>query len=130
MKETITKIKNRFHREVDRVPSETEILRKVDRQGQNSSIAICAAVVVFLGIVLMLIQPVSFTGEIVVSGGIAGDVMSNTTLSNYSESFETTNAHTNVNATIDNMDGEIRISGNYEMPIYAYYKFLAYLEED
>lgn len=130
MKETITKMKERFHREVDRVPSEPERLRKLDRQGQNSSVAICAVVAVFLGIVLMLIQPVSFTGEIVVSGDIAGDVLSNTTLSNYSESFNMTDTHTDFNATIDNMSGEIKISGSYEMPMYAYYKFMSYLEDE
>ena len=90
--------------------------------------AIGAFVAILLAIMFMMSQPMIFTGEIVVSGDIAGNILSNTTLSNYSESLDAMGAQTDINATIDNIDGEIKISGSYEIPMYAYYKFLSFLE--
>ena len=123
------KIKCRFHRELDREPTEDERLQNANNRTSIKRLAITAFMVTIIGLVYLMAQPVSFTGEIVLSGGVGGNIISNTTLSNYSESFNNTNSYTDINATIDNMNGEIRINGNYEMPMYAFYKMSNYFME-
>lgn len=129
MKETIIKIKNRFHRELDREPTESERRQTAKNRGSSQNLVMIAFMIIIVGFMYLMAQPMSFTGEIVLSGGVDGNIISDTTLSNYSDSLNTTDLYTNFNATIDKMDGEIRMSGSYEMPMYAYYGFLSYLEE-
>ena len=115
MKDILTAIKNRWVKELERTPSEEE--RLCNRK--NSVYMTLGFVVLFTALIAgyayIQAQPVSFEGDIIISGGIDGDPII-TTLMNSSDHLE----QFNITSGPSSVNGSIHLHGTYQMPLSAF----------
>ena len=124
MKDILKAIKARWIKELNHEPSEDERL-----YNRKTSVYMMLAFAVLLtaliaGYTYMQAQPVSFEGDITISGGIAGDPII-TALMNSSEHLE----QFNITSGPSNMNGSIHLHGTYQMPMSAFMAMNSKLSE-
>ena len=124
MKEILSAFKENIVNYLKHKPSENERLltRQTDRYIIFGFIAII--LVAITGYSYIQAQPVSFEGDVTISGGIAGDPVI-TALMNNSEIIE----QFNITGGASSVNGSIHLHGTYQMPMIAFMKISAeYLE--
>ena len=115
MKDILKAIKARWVKELEHEPSEDERLysRKTNIYMMLGFMVLITACIA--GYAYIQAQPVSFEGDITISGGIAGDPII-TALMNSSEHLE----EFNLTSGPSNVNGSIHLHGTYQMPMSAF----------
>ena len=124
MKDILTAIKARWVKELEHQPSEDERL-----YNRKTSVYMTLGFAVLLtaliaGYAYIQAQPVSFEGDITISGGITGDPII-PALMNSSEHLE----QFNLTSGPSNVNGSIHLHGTYQMPMSAFMKLNSKLSE-
>ena len=124
MKDILIAIKTRWVKELEHQPSEDERLynRKTSVYMMLGFAVLLTALIVAYAHIQA--QPVSFEGDITISGGIAGDPIF-TALMNSSEHLE----QFNLTSGPSNVNGSIHLHGTYQMPMSAFMEINSKLSE-